>query len=278
MTDENPLQHYDPFSEPEPRPTLSPFPPSPAGTDPDQEIRALEEHLNRWERQLNAQEQQLVEAQRTGIIEPPPNWPPYYPFVHFDPSEVPDQLRPFAERAMLGWLLMALSFALNFLGCLSLLRAGDSADSPGSKIALSALYLFLIVPIALDLNAMAIYRALRDNAPSSLTFMKIFIFLGATTLFQAILTLGFETSGSCGLVTMLNLMFESHPFIGLLALVITAALAASTLVHFVLLNGLWRYWRNTDQGRGDIGREARDALTGLVLSNIPSPVTAFGPR
>jgi hypothetical protein len=282
MGDDNPLNDYDPFVEREAPPSLSPFPASPSGADADQELRDLEERLNVWEHQLNAQEQQLLQAQRTGVLEPPPNWPPYHPLVHFAPAEVPEPLRPFAERAMLAWLLMAGAFALNFLGCLALLRAGDAADSPGSKIALSALYLFLVVPIALDLTALAVYRALRDSAPSSLAFVKIFVFLGASTAFQAVLTLGFETSGSCGLVTALSLFLEGHAVIGLLALATTVALAASTLLHSVLLSGLWRYWRNTDQGgRVDFRQEATNALTNIVMARIQAPgaaAAAFAPR
>jgi hypothetical protein len=268
MSDDNPLQSYDPFHGGDPRSPIA----SPAGSgtaDEDATIRALEQRLNIWESQLAVQEQQLALAQRTGVIEPPANWPSFYPIVHFDPQSVPDPLRQFTDRAMLGWALMAISFALNFLGCLSLLRAGDAADSPGSKIALSALYLFLIVPIALDLNALAIYRALKTGAPSRLTFMKIFIFLGAATIFQGILTIGFETSGSCGLVTMLNLFVESHPVIGIFALVITAALAASTYVHLALLKGLWNYWRGIEpNGEAHLLTETGQIITGAILSRL----------
>jgi hypothetical protein len=279
MGDENPLQSYNPFQEGESRPAPPSFssPPSFSATpDDEQDLRTLEQELNIWESRLAAQEQQLARAQETGVFEPPPNWPSAYPLVYFDSSTVPEPLRPFAERAMLAWTLMAIAFALNFIGCLSLLRAGEAADSPGSKIALSALYLFLIVPIALDLSALAVYRALQNSAPSSLSFVKIFIFLGAATVFQAILTLGFETSGSCGLITMLNLMFGSHPVIGTLALFITAALAVSTYVHFALLNGLWNYWRGTDQGRGDLAVPARQIVANVVLNALASREEASG--
>jgi hypothetical protein len=250
----NQLAEYDPFQA--------------STADEDLEIRRLEEKLNILESQLITQEQELEQAQRTGIIELPPNWPAFYPFVHFDPLSVPVSTRDFSNQAMFAWTLMAVAFALNFLGCVSLLRAGDSADSPGSKIALSALYLFLIVPIALDLTALAVYRALQNPSPSFLTFIKIFVFLGLSTLFQAILTLGFETSGSCGLVTMLNLFIESHVVIGMIALVITLALAVSTYFHFVLLSGLWRYWRRTEQGRVDLTVGAKQVVTNAIMTAL----------
>jgi hypothetical protein len=267
MVDKRLLQGYDPFQGSEVGSFETPAPISSSSVD-DLDIRRFEEHLNVWESQLITQEQQLEQVQRTGIIEPPPNWPSFYPFVNFDPLAVPEPLRNFAKRAMFSWTLMAVTFALNFLGCVSLLRAGDSSDSPGSKIALSALYLFLIVPIALDLTALAVYRALQNPNPSSLTFVKVFLFLGTSTLFQAVLTLGFESSGSCGLVTMLNLFFGSHMMIGMLALVVTLGLALSTYFHFALLNGLWGYWRGTDQGWGDLEVGAKQLVANTIITAL----------
>jgi hypothetical protein len=64
------------------------------------------------------------------------------------------------------------------------------------------------------------------------------------------------------------LFFGSHPFIGVLALVITTGLAASTYVHFVLLNRLWGYWRGTAHGRGDLAVGAKQIITDVVISTL----------
>jgi hypothetical protein len=270
--DANPLDAYSPFDAGDPeRLSLPPVPArasSVAALSEEEEIRLLEQRLNILETQVSTQEKQLTDARATGSIEPPPNWPYFYPIIYYDISEISEVLQAFVKQALLGWVCMAFGFALNFLGCLTLLRAGEATDSPGSKIALSALYLFFVVPMALDLTALATYRLMSDDAPTSLGYFKLFIFLGFSTLFQGILALGMESSGSCGLVTMLNLFIEGHGFIGFLALIITGLLSASTFIHYRLLTGLWAYYRGSDEGRNlDFGN-VRTAITPLIVDAL----------
>jgi hypothetical protein len=268
--EDNPLATYSPFdngdqsttfTSPQYRPTFA------LDTDED-EITELERRLNLLDAMLTQEEKRIREARETGTLEPPPDWPRFYPIVHFDIHEVPEQLQRFVNEAMLGWCCMVVAFTLNFIGCLSLLRAGDATDSPGSKIALSALYLFLIVPISLDLNALAVYRTLRDPQPGTLSYFKLFLFLSAATLFQGILTLGLEGSGSCGLITGINLFIEGHSLIGLLAMVVTLCLFASTFIHVKLLTGLWNFYRGTQQGEELDLHNVRQGLARLVVESL----------
>jgi hypothetical protein len=268
MGDDNPIANYSPFEtaeskSPQPHSIVSP----PVAGDPeDEEVSKLERRLNILESQISMQEKELTEARETGMSEPPPNWPKIYPIVYFDIKEVPEALQSFVNLGMFGWCCMVVSFSLNFITCLTLLRAGDAADSPGSKIALSALYLFLLVPISLDLNALAVYRDLKSASTRAWSFAKLFIFLGLTTAYQALLTLGLESSGSCGLVAMVNLMINGHGFIGFLSLLVTAGLALSTFVHFRLFTGLWNYYRATGQGGGDIERNLKTVVAEMVVN------------
>ena len=270
MDDENPLANYQPFNELDnespvaAQPALSPT----IGADAEEEeIRAMEQRVNILQAQVTAQENQFAHARETGSFEPPPNWPKFYPLIHFDIEEVPQSLRKFVTEGIFGWCLMDIAFTLNFIGCLSLLRAGEVTDSPGSKVALSALYLFLLVPLSLDLNALAVYRVLKSDSPSSLSYMKLFVFLGITTAFQCVLTFGLESSGSCGLITMINLFVSGHWFIGVIALLVTLALGMSTFVHFQLLRGLWSYYRGTEQG-GNIEQDMKRTLAVMVVDAL----------
>lgn len=260
--EENPLDTYSPFEDAdihEVKPagqsqdtpnTLGAEPISPINdkNDDDDEIKAYEARLNALENHLNNQATQLSIAQETGNFEEPPNFPKFYPLIHFDIEEVPENLRNFVNTALLGWCFMFGAFLLNWLGCLFLLGAGDSIESPGSKISLSTLYLFVVVPIAIDFDALEIYQALRESNPSNLKFMKIFIFLGVTIFFEGILTLGLESSGSCGLITMISLFTSGHWLLGLFSILVTLCLGFTTYFHYVLASSLWQYYRGTEQG------------------------------
>jgi hypothetical protein len=268
MEDSNPLDSYSPFDNIDSGPPASGRASYSLTISEDDEIRALEERLNVLESQVNAQEKQLDQARTTGSPEPPPNWPVYYPIIYYDLNEIPPQVQLFVHQAMTGWLCLAVGFAINFVGCLLLLRAGEATDSPGSKIALSALYLFFVVPMALDLTALAVYRLLKPGSANTLSYLKVFVFLFFSTAFQAVLTLGMESSGSCGLVTMLNLFIEGHPLIGIIALAITGLLGWSTWTHYRLLTGLWAYYRTSDEGRNIDFRDMRGTIAPLLATAI----------
>ncbi|KAH0795104.1 scamp-domain-containing protein [Histomonas meleagridis] len=274
MSDNNPLDAYSPFEEDaeikEERPNTK-F--TTIGADPiidendDEEIRAYEQRLNILEAQLNSQATQLSIAQETGTFEEPPNFPKFYPLVHFDIEEVPLELRQYVNNALFSWCVMFISFALNWLSCLFLLGAGEATDSPGSKIALSTLYFFLVVPMAIDFDALTIYNTLKNSSPTTIAYMKIFLFLGITILFEGILTLGLESSGSCGLITMISLFVSGHPVIGIFSLLVTLGLGAATYLHFRLFMSLWSYYKGTEQG-ADIQNDMKRTLTNIVVDAL----------
>jgi hypothetical protein len=234
----------------------------------DDEIAELERRLNQLEARVSQDEKRIREARETGSFEPAPNWPHFYPFIHFDLREVPEPLQRFVKEAMFGWCCMVIAFIFNFISCLSLLRAGNAADSPGSKIALSGLYLFLIVPMSLDLSALSVYRTLKDTQAGTLSYLKMFLFIAGLTLFQGILTLGLETSGSCGLITALSLFSEGHGFLGVLALIVTLFLFLSTFIHLKLLTGLWRFYRGSREGEDLDLHNVRQSLARLVVESM----------
>lgn len=270
MEDTNPLESYSPFEQTDKDSTSKAPSTSPTiGADPedDDDIRAYEQRLNILESQINSQESILSNAQQTGTLEPPPNWPKFHPMVHYDIEDVPEQLRKFVSEGLYSWCLMALSFGLNWIGCLSLLHAGNSTESPGSKIALSSLYLFIVVPLALDLDAMAIYRVLKSDSPSTLSYMKMFAALGITTFFEGMLTLGLDSSGSCGLITTISLFMSGHAFLGVFSTIITASLGFTTYIQYKLLLSLWAYYKGTEQGE-NIQDNMKKTVAMMVVDSL----------
>ena len=260
---DNPLDNYSPFDDDE-KVTVTAKPSSITADydEDDEEIKAYEQRLNVLESRINAQETQLTVAQENGFVEPPANWPPFYPFVYFDPEEVPPALRDYVNAAMFDWYYMAIAFAVNFITSLCLLRAGDAITSPGSKIALASLYLF-IVPLSLDLSSLAVYRAMK-NEPSYITYVKVFISLFALTIFEAFMTLGLDSSGGCGLITTLLLFGNAHWFLGLFGLITTLCFAWCTYRHFKLGTGIWKYYKTTEEGQ-NWETTAKDAATNILI-------------
>ena len=226
----------------------------------EEDLRAFEQRLNILESKLNAREVEVHVNQPTSM---PPNWPPFYPLVYYNIEDVTALLRPFVKDALYAWCLSTFSFLFNWLGCLALLGANiTSISSPGSKITLSTLYLFIGSALSLDLNFLSVYRALKSDS-SSFAFIKIFLSLGFTTIYEAILALGFEDSGSVGLISMLNIFLGKGIFTGLLALIATAGFAFSVLYHLKLLNELWKYFKGTDQGN-----HIEDDIKGKVFDTV----------
>ena len=268
MDVENPLDNYSPFDKENEKilPKKINNINKTFDEDDDDEIRKMEQRLNILESRLNLEETQLSVAQETGVIDPSANWPAFYPIVYFDIEDVATLLQPFATQAIFSWCLMLIAFSLNWIGCLSLLRAGDSTESPGSKIALASLYLFIIVPLALDLSALSVYKVLKGN-PTTFSYLKIFISLGFTLLFESILSLGLESSGSCGFITMLNLLMNGHWLIGFFAIIITILLGYTTYSHYILLTGLWNHYKGTEQGQ-NLETDVKKSLAVMVVEAL----------
>lgn len=240
----------------------------------EEQLREYEENLNLLEDQIAQLENSNENDRRNGGFrggpteaELPPNWPKFYPIVHFDIDEVGENLRNYVKGAFLCWIVMAVSFLMNWIGTLSLLSVENTIKSPGSKIALSSIYLFILVPLALDLNAMSVYRAMKQSTIYTFTYLKIFLALGFTCLFEFMLTLGMDSSGSVGLISTIDLLIHGNTGCGVFGVFVTLALGASLFMHSVFFRKLWKYYRGTEEGghmETDIRRSVAGYLTRLV--------------
>ncbi|KAH0795764.1 scamp-domain-containing protein [Histomonas meleagridis] len=273
------LDNYSPFEDNEEplKPVTNPVPPSPIATPKisstinsnevtEEQLAQYEEQLNLLEHSLNKQELEITQARQTGSNDPAPNWPYCYPIVHFDIEEVEPANRGMVHSAFFSWIVMAISFALNWIGTLTLLSVKEGVDSPGSKIALSSLYLFIVVPLAIDLDALSIYKALSTNA-GTFSFIKIFLSVGITCLFETILAIGLDSSGSVGLITTINLFTNKNIGTGVFGVAVTIFLAASAILHFRLLTQIWNYYRGTEQGN-NMETDVKRSVANFVVESL----------
>jgi hypothetical protein len=277
MTDATFLDNYSPFDEPppasepptvllEPSPTRRPVPSHSATLSEDQ-LRAYEERLNLLEESINTQEVHIRDSGRLPPGDPPPNWPRCYPLVHFNIEDVPESNRQFVHSALFAWVLMAVAFCFNWVGCLALISVHDDAiESPGSKIALSSLYLFIVVPLALDLDAMSVYRALQGRS-STFAFLKVFGSLVVSAGFELMMFLGLEDSGSVGLISTIDLFTHEHVGVGGWGAVVTALFLIALLFHVRFTRQLWKFYRGTAEGE-NIETDVRRGVTQFVVESL----------
>lgn len=276
MADTSYLDNYSPFTDkdgfdelPEVKTAKKPLV-SPTTMQKDDEI--TQEMLDQMEQRLNIMEEDINnQEQRTGntpgfLYEPEANWPRFYPLVHFDINEVDVAHRPYVTEAFFTWVCMTISYFLNFIACLCLLSTGDATESPGTKVTLSALYFFFFCPIALDLDALSIYRALK-TAPSTLAFTKIFICLAATIIFEFVLFLGMETSGSVGLITTIDLFVNKCVGTGIFGVLVSICFGVTIFLTSKLLIKLWKFFRGTEEG-GHMDQNLKLTVAQFVVDTL----------
>lgn len=232
----------------------------------EEQLREYEENLDILDREITNLENQ----NRSGNFintdrDLPPNWPSIYPIIHFDLNEIPDNLQIYVKGAFFCWFVMVIAFLLNWIGTLSLLSVSNAIESPGSKIALSTLYFFILVPLAFDLDTMSVYRAMRIRTISTFTYLKLFLALGFTCFFEFMLTLGMESSGSVGLISTIELFIGNNIGCGVFGLIVTLVMGASASLHSFYLAKLWKYYRGTEEG-GHMETDLRSSIGGYLVN------------
>jgi len=278
------LDNYSPFEDPQdepdqpapqaevridpPHPGRLPTPSPaarPAATLTEEQLQAYEERLNALENTITGREAQLRESGR--MTDPAANWPKCYPVVYFNINDVPERQRPYVHQALFAWLLMAIAFFCNWIGCLCLIKVSDdSIESPGSKIALSSLYLFILMPLALDLDAMSVYRALQ-GAPMTFPFLKIFAALSISGIFELVMFLGLNDSGSVGLISTIDLFVGKYVGLGAWGALVTGLFLVSLLLHMRLLRQLWKFYRGAADA-ATMENDVRRGLTEFVVQTL----------
>lgn len=229
-------------------------------------IEEYQARLDYLERSLQQEEENLA-TQINNDDEPAANWPRFYPIVYFNIEDIPENLRVFVRESFFCWFCMLGTFGLNWIVTLSLLSTkADIVTSPGSKIALSSLYLFMIVPLALDVDNLAIYRALRKPV-NTLTYVKIFLFLIITMIFELFQFIGSQNSGSVGLICTISAFTSGHIAVGVFSLFVTIGYAGTIFSQSYLLQKLWRFYRGTEEG-GNMESSLKHNIAGFVVDTL----------
>lgn len=225
----------------------------------------MEQRLNMMEHDIEHEESKGASAS-LGILEPEPNWPKCYPLVHFDINEIDSAYRPYVNEAFFNWIVITISFGLNFIATLCLLGVGDAVESQGTKIAFSSIYFFLLMPLALNLDALSVYKAMK-TPPTTLAYTKIFISLSLTFLFEAVLAIGLESSGSVGLITTIDLFSNKCVGCGIFGIIVTICMGVSAFFTVKLLIKLWKFFRGTEEG-GNMQQNLKVTVAQFVVDTL----------
>lgn len=149
---------HDPFRDPAPS---DPYAQSDPFSDPVKGSNAFSHSNNSFdnidtgaptlsarERELEARERAVraaevdIERQRTALGAQANNWPPFYPLIHHDISDLPEQHRTVGKLLYFQWLALALTLILNMVGCVLLLVGG--AAEGGADMGASVMYIPVI--------------------------------------------------------------------------------------------------------------------------------------
>lgn len=125
------------------------YPGSGQAQAPARSQRSLE--LERRERAVRDAEANIA-AQRAELNQQANNWPPFYPLIHHDIADLPEQHRTVGKLLYFQWLALAATLIVNLVGCVLLLVGG--AAEGGADMGASVMY----VPVIGAASFFAWYR------------------------------------------------------------------------------------------------------------------------
>lgn len=201
----------------------------------DQRERALAEreaHLAELERQV---------ANGTYVRPTEKNFPPWLHWWSWHPDRDlhADLVGPMKK---LRWLFIALTglYALNVIGCLSMLAVDEVLESFSVTIVLSLVFLFALCPLSFEFVFFVLYKAMKTGrAIKFIIGMVMYCIWWAVLVFNII---GISVGGSCGFIVMGGAM-DQNAGVGTIALIFCiGACAAAALMVWAFI-WLWRYYR-----------------------------------
>ncbi|XP_068622545.1 secretory carrier-associated membrane protein 1 [Battus philenor] len=205
------------------------------------DFQKRQEELERKAEELARREAEL----RAGSAGRRNNWPPLPAFCPVQPCfyqdinvDIPLEFQRIVRHLYHLWMFHALVLAVNIIGAMSLMFAGESFTIFG----LAILYFVLLTPFSFICWYRPIYKAFRSD--SSFNFMVFFFIF----LFQIIITtvqsIGFTNGGSCGLITSIN-AFKLNVGVGIITLLVTIGFITSVVADVMLMAKVHRIYRST---------------------------------
>ncbi|CAK1580875.1 unnamed protein product [Parnassius mnemosyne] len=205
------------------------------------DFQKRQEELERKAEELARREAEL----RAGSAGRRNNWPPLPAFCPVQPCfyqdinvDIPLEFQRIVRHLYHLWMFHSLVLALNIIGAMSLMFAGEGFTIFG----LSILYFLLLTPFSFICWYRPIYKAFRSD--SSFNFMVFFFIF----LFQIIITtvqsIGFSGGGSCGLITSIS-AFKLNVGVGIITLLVTIGFITSVVADVMLMAKVHRIYRST---------------------------------
>ncbi|XP_050350290.1 secretory carrier-associated membrane protein 5 isoform X1 [Nymphalis io] len=223
------------------------------------DFQKRQEELERKAEELARREAEL----RAGSAGRRNNWPPLPTFCPIQPCfyqdinvDIPLEFQRIVRHLYHLWMFHALVLALNIIGGLSLLFAGQGFTVFG----LSILYFVLLTPFSFICWYRPIYKAFRsDSSFNFMVFFFIFLFQIIITLVQSI---GFSGGGSCGLITSIA-VFKENIGVGIVTLLVTIGFITAVVADVMLITKVHRIYRST----GASMAKAQAEFTTEILRN-----------
>jgi len=176
-----------------------------------EELQQRERDIERREQELNAKADHIRRHGRN-------NWPPFLPLIfHSIQDEIPEASRPLITRLYQLWLVLILTLIINMVACIFILLAG-AADG-GRDLGASIGYLFIISVTSFLLWYRPIYNGYMKE--QSLYYYFYFFFGGFHLLFSVYMIIGIPSTGSAGLIRMIQMFVKHYWAAAVLGLVAT---------------------------------------------------------
>lgn len=160
-------------------------------------IQAKEAELQRREEALRQQNIEVVQ-------EKPPNFPPFFHFVHHDIStDIPIAYQMTVKIAFVLFLLTCVTLIMNLIACFTTgtIKVGKGTSySLGTNSVLGVIYLLLTVPLAFKINYYRLYEQCMKKNIKMTWFALEGIYIGVYAYASA----GMKNTGCIGLITTID--------------------------------------------------------------------------
>ncbi|KAG0043620.1 hypothetical protein BGZ83_011207 [Gryganskiella cystojenkinii] len=232
-----------------------------AAEDPKLAAKAAE--LKRREEELAAREQEIQAAQAEADrvrTQGKNNFPKFYPLIYMSiPAEIPKAHQATVRMLYNLWLALLVTLGLNFLACMLMLIAG--LPNGGADLGASLGYCFTITAASFLLWYRPVYNAFMKEM--SMYYYFYFIFNGFHIAFSFYMALGFTSTGSAGLINMIQVFNGKHIFAGVLCVF-------STALWFVQGCGCLFFYRKVHQHYHQQGHTFDQAKAQVTSSAVRS--------
>ncbi|RVE51495.1 hypothetical protein evm_003896 [Chilo suppressalis] len=205
------------------------------------DFQRRQEELERKAEELARREAEL----RAGSAGRRNNWPPLPAFCPVQPCfyqdinvDIPLEFQRIVRHLYHLWMFHALVLAVNIIGGMAIMFAGEGVETFG----LSILYFLLLTPFSFICWYRPIYKAFRsDSSFNFMVYFFIFLFQIIITIVQSI---GFSGGGSCGLITSIS-MYKTSVAVGIITTLITVGFITCVVVDVMLMAKVHRIYRST---------------------------------